>query len=86
MKRSIRKAHRCDHAAKGAGVTPLVKLREMATSNELTAEVVEQEIAARVEAIEPLIGWLYPTILRNEIDVLYAMLETIRQASRGRLG
>jgi hypothetical protein len=59
-------------------MTPLVQLRELAVSNGLTPEAIEQEIAARVEAIKPLIGWLCPNILRNEIDVLYEMLETIR--------
>jgi hypothetical protein len=63
-------------------MVPLVELQALAVSNGLTAEAIEQEIEARVEAIKPLIGWLYPTILRNEIDVLYGMLETIRQASR----
>ena len=63
-------------------MVPLVELQALAVSNGLTAEAIEQEIAARVEATKPLIGWLYPTILRNEIDVLYGMLETIRQASR----
>lgn len=63
-------------------MTPLVKLQDLAVSKELTAEAIEMEIAARVEAIKPLIGWLYPNILRNEIDVLYALLETIRKDSR----
>jgi hypothetical protein len=62
-------------------MVPLVELQALAVSNGLTAEAIEQEIEARVEATKPL-GWLYPTILRNEIDVLYGMLETIRQASR----
>jgi len=63
-------------------MTPLVKLQALAVSKELTAEAIEQEIVARVEAIKPLVGWLYPDILRNEIDVLYGMLETIRKANR----
>ena len=56
---------------------PMAELRALAVSNGLTAEAVRQEIASRRVTIGHLVGWLYPDILRSEIDELLDMLHAI---------
>lgn len=61
---------------------PIQELRDLAGSNGLTAEAIEQEIAARTDTIKNLIGWLYQDILRTEIEELDGMLTALRFLAR----
>lgn len=51
----------------------IVKLRELHKNSELTAGAVMLEIEARQKLLPTLVGWLYPGIVKDEIQELEAM-------------
>jgi len=46
------------------------KLRKLSETGELTAEAARQQIEARQHTVSHLIGYLYPDVLRGEINEL----------------
>lgn len=41
------------------------------TLSKMDLETVEKEIKSRQELLEVMVGWLYPSILRSELEQLY---------------
>lgn len=51
----------------------IAQIRDRYQEGELTAEAVDQEIAARYRVLPTLVGWLYPGIVQAEISELEAL-------------
>jgi hypothetical protein len=46
-------------------------LRDLAQTDDLTLEVIEREIEERKVLLGQLVGWLYPSVLKQEIAELW---------------
>jgi hypothetical protein len=43
---------------------------------------IDKQIALREEAIRPMVGWLYPSILRDELQALSELRGQLKQRER----
>ncbi len=50
--------------------------------NDLTDEEIDEEIATRRDLMKQMVGWLYPSILSDEIETLLELKEDALRRTR----